>query len=507
MCSTRLRTEPCGLFHEPPLRLVVVLGREFTSSVVLSRLIQTFYEFIKLWGQTMTERSRMFLLISIMITVSLVVVSGTLTVLYRAALDEERERLVETAQSQARLIEAVARFDAVYSKDYPEGSVAATLSQIADSHQHYKGFGETGEFTLARREGDKIVFLLNHRHYDLDKPKPILFDSRLAEPMRRALSGQSGTVIGPDYRDEQVLAAYEPVKELNLGIVAKIDLAEIRVPFIKAGLLALGITFVVVLSGAALFLWISNPIIRRLEEHSADVARVNERLKQEIGERERAEEQIKASLKEKEVLLGEIHHRVKNNMQVIMSLLRLQAATVEDKKYSNLLKESQDRIQSMALIHEKLYRSENFARVDFDGYVKELARELFRSYGVDQSKIALKTEVVGVSLGLDNATPCALIINELVSNSLKYAFPEERKGEIEIAVHSTNGQDVELRVGDNGIGLPADLDFRNTESLGLHLVTILAENQLCGNIELNRTGGTTFHIQFKKTEDRVIGGQ
>ncbi len=223
----------------------------------------------------------------------------------------------------------------------------------------------------------------------------------------------------------------------------------------------------------------------------------------DITERKLAEEKIKASLKEKEVLLGEIHHRVKNNMQVIISLLRLQAASVKDKKYSDLLKESQNRIQSMALIHEKLYRSEDFARVDFDGYVKGLARELFRSYGVDQSKIALKTEVVGVLLGLDNAIPCALIMNELVSNSLKYAFPEERKGEIEIAIHSTNGQDVELRVGDNGIGLPADLDFRNTESLGLHLVTILAEDQLGGNIELDRTGGTEFHIRFKKTEDKV----
>jgi two-component sensor histidine kinase len=224
----------------------------------------------------------------------------------------------------------------------------------------------------------------------------------------------------------------------------------------------------------------------------------------DITERKLAEEQIKASLKEKEVLLREVHHRVKNNMQVIISLLRLQAASVKDKKFSDLLKESQDRIQSMALIHEKLYRSEDFARVDFDGYLRGLARELFRSYGIDRSKIALKTEFGGVSLGLDNAVPCALIINELISNSLKHAFPEEREGEIEIAFHSTKGEDVELRVGDNGIGLPRDLDFRNTESLGLNLVTILAENQLRGSIELDSTGGTKFLIRFKRTPDKVM---
>jgi hypothetical protein len=131
----------------------------------------------------MSERKRIFFLILIMITVSLVLVGTTIYVLYRTAFEEQRERLVETAQSQARLIEAVARFDAIYSRDYPEGSAAATLSQMTEAHQHYKGFGKTGEFTLARREGGNIAFLLSHRHYDLDNPKPLSFDSELAEPM------------------------------------------------------------------------------------------------------------------------------------------------------------------------------------------------------------------------------------------------------------------------------------------------------------------------------------
>ncbi len=146
----------------------------------------------------MNERNRLILLIFIMITVCLIVVGINTFTLYDTAFKEEQARLIETTQSQARLIEAVARFDSIYSKDYPDGSVSATLSQITDAHRHYKGFGKTGEFTLARREGNKIIFLLNHRHYDLDNPKPISFDSQLAEPMRRALKRESGTMVGLD---------------------------------------------------------------------------------------------------------------------------------------------------------------------------------------------------------------------------------------------------------------------------------------------------------------------
>ncbi len=214
----------------------------------------------------MRERNRVFLLIIIMIFISLIVVGIASYMLYSTAFDDEKTRLVETAQSQARLIEAVARFDSVYGRDYPEGAERATLSQIADAHANYKGFGHTGEFTLARRAEGEIVFLLKHRHYDLDYPKPVPFESELAEPMRLALSGMSGTVIGLDYRGEKVLAAYEPVGELNLGIVAKIDLAEIRAPFVRAGLIALGSTILAALFGAVLFFRITNPMIKHLAE-------------------------------------------------------------------------------------------------------------------------------------------------------------------------------------------------------------------------------------------------
>ena len=218
----------------------------------------------------------------------------------------------------------------------------------------------------------------------------------------------------------------------------------------------------------------------------------------DITERKQAEEQMKQNLKEKEILLSEIHHRVKNNMQVISSLLKLQSAKIEDKKYVEMFKESENRIKSMALIHEKLYQSGDFANVDFNGYVKSIANDLIRSYAVTPDKIKLNTKIEDVSLGLDNAIPCGLIVNELISNSLKYAFPKDRKGEIKITFRAINSHEIEFTVSDDGIGIPAEMDIRETESLGLQLVQLLAENQLDGKIELDRDGGTAFRIRFER---------
>jgi len=238
----------------------------------------------------MSDRTRFLLLIMIMSAICVSVTGISLWILYGTAIDEERERLTETAQSQARLIESIARFDGVYSKDYPLGPVEATISQIRDAHNNYKGFGETGEFTLAYREGDNIVFLLRHRHYDLDVLKPVNIDSKFAEPMKLALSGNSGTVIGLDYRGKEVLAAYEPVKSLDLGIVAKLDMDEIRAPFVRAAIIVFGVMLAFVLLGAALFLKISNPVIRRLEEYNKKLHESNQKLIEEIEARKLTEQ-------------------------------------------------------------------------------------------------------------------------------------------------------------------------------------------------------------------------
>jgi len=219
----------------------------------------------------MTPRNRVLLLILIMSSIVIVVESVTVYLLYHAAFEEEQAQLKETAKSQARLIEAVARFDKVYTREYERGSRQATLEQIRDAHARYRGFGRTGEFTLSQREGDQIVFLLNHRHYDLNNPKPVPWDSELAAPMRLALSGKSGTVVGLDYRGEMVLAAYEPVAVLDLGIVAKIDLAEIRAPFIKAALLSFLIAGVAIAGGAAFFIRVTDPLVERLRSTVAEL--------------------------------------------------------------------------------------------------------------------------------------------------------------------------------------------------------------------------------------------
>jgi len=207
-----------------------------------------------------------------MVAIVIVTEATTIGILYHAAIAEERSRLQETAKSQARLIEAVARFDKIYNSNYMPSARQATLNQIKDAHAKYSGFGKTGEFTLSTRKKDQIVFLLSHRHYDLDEPKPIPWESDLAEPMRRALSGESGTIIGLDYRGQTVLAAYEPVAELNLGIVAKIDLSEIKDPFIKATLLSVLSAVAVIILGAGLFLRITNPILRKLNEMVAQLS-------------------------------------------------------------------------------------------------------------------------------------------------------------------------------------------------------------------------------------------
>jgi len=247
-------------------------------------------------------------------------------------------------------------------------------------------------------------------------------------------------------------------------------------------------------------------------------ARLYQQAQQEIAERLRVEEQIKASLKEKEVLLKEIHHRVKNNLQVIFSLLSLQSERVQDPSALDLLRESRNRIRSMALIHEKLYRSRDLVQVDFGEYTRSLVAFLVRSYRAYASPVALQVQADDVSLSIDAAVPCGLIVNELVSNALKHAFPpgrsktldetattdesKEPTDQICVELRSDDHQRVTLTIADNGVGFPPDLDFRNAESLGLQLVNTLVQ-QLDGTIELiRRDKGTTFKVTFPASQDK-----
>jgi hypothetical protein len=219
----------------------------------------------------MSPRKRIILLILIMGVIVLGVEFIAFRMLYQTAFKEQAEDLQDIVVSQARLIEAVARFDSLYSKTYPAGVNEATLSQVTDAHKQYKGFGKTGEFALAKRQEDNIVFIFNQRHSNFQKPKPIPFNSRLAEPMRLALSGHSGTIVGLDYRGEKVLAAYEPVALLNWGIVAKVDMDEVRAPFIKAGLICVLFSIIAVIIGTVIFIKVTEPLIVKLHDTIAEL--------------------------------------------------------------------------------------------------------------------------------------------------------------------------------------------------------------------------------------------
>lgn len=211
-----------------------------------------------------------------------------------------------------------------------------------------------------------------------------------------------------------------------------------------------------------------------------------------------SEEKIRTSLNEKEVLLKEIHHRVKNNLQVISSLLNLQAGKIHDDRAAQVFRESQYRVRAMALVHERLYQSEDLARIDFAGYVQDMTSHLLRSYKGDSRGIHLVSTVEGVSLDVDAAIPCALIINELVSNSLKYAFPQGQQGTIKVSLRELD-RSIVMTISDDGIGLPEGTSFETSNSLGLQLVHSLTD-QLGGNVVCNSARGTQFEIRFPTPE-------
>lgn len=215
---------------------------------------------------------------------------------------------------------------------------------------------------------------------------------------------------------------------------------------------------------------------------------------EDITERKKAEEKIKASLKEKEVLLKEVNHRVKNNLQIITSLLSLQSGRLHDQRDLELFKEAQNRVKTMAMIHEMLYRSKDLSKINAADYVRSLTASLLKSYNTAPGTVGLTMEIEEISLDIDSIVPLGLIVNELVTNALKYAFPDKRKGEIKVALRKVD-QTVTLLVGDDGIGLPAGFDARKASGLGLELVESLTA-QLNGTLELDTARGTSFKISF-----------
>ena len=214
-----------------------------------------------------------------------------------------------------------------------------------------------------------------------------------------------------------------------------------------------------------------------------------------IVEIKEAEGKIKASLNEKELLLRELHHRVKNNLQIILSLINLQSNGIKDQQDLEIFRESQSRVKSLAIIHEKLYQSADFASINFEEYIQSLVSYLLSYYSTNNIIVDINVEK-DIILNMDTAVPCGLIINELVTNSIKFAFPGKKTGKIYIQLHYED-RSLILIIGDNGVGLPDGIDFENSQKLGLQLVKTLTD-QLEGKIQFNGENGTEFRIKFKE---------
>lgn len=238
-----------------------------------------------------------------------------------------------------------------------------------------------------------------------------------------------------------------------------------------------------------------------VQTRTAQLLAMNDDLQKEVASRKVAEEKAKISAGEKEILLKEVHHRVKNNLQIISSLLNLQVGLIEDQTAVGVIQDSQHRIRAMAMIHEKLYQSHDLANIEFADYINSLAVNLFYSYGVDRERVQLTVTADEISMVIDAAVPCGLIMNELISNALKHAFPHNRSGNVNIDLRKgpQSGLFV-FTVVDDGVGIPDEVNFAQPASLGLQLVHLLV-NQQKGCIELDRSHGTRYIMTIIETRE------
>lgn len=337
--------------------------------------------------------------------------------------------------------------------------------------------------------------------YALAKSGYAVSSERVTHPqqMREALAKHQWDVIIADYR----LPEFDAPSALALLHESGRD-----IPFIVvSGAMGEELAVAMMRAGAQDYLLKDNlarlaPAVER-EIRDARTRREREQVERALNESEERLLTQKAALERqtellhhRETMLREIHHRVKNNMQVMSSLLSLQSRVVSNPEASRLLEENQNRIQSMALLHEILYQSDDLAAVDFSKYIRRMVDHLFRSFGVNEQQISLITELDPIVLELDDALPCGLLINEVISNSLKHGFPQGRCGEVHIRLQCPAVASVILALSDNGVGLPAGLDWTTSRSLGLRLVRALAQ-QLRAGLEIRSQGGTEVKLVFQ----------
>jgi two-component sensor histidine kinase len=306
-----------------------------------------------------------------------------------------------------------------------------------------------------------------------------------AVEMRRALARTSWDLIIADYN----LSQFDAPSALSLLHESRCD-----IPFIVVSASVGEERAVAIMRAGAQDYLLKSDLGRLASAVEREIGDARTRHRQQMLDKAHGESEQRL-LQQRETMLREIHHRVKNNMQVMSSLLSLQLRTASNPETSKLLQENQNRIQSMALLHEILYQSEDLAVVDFPKYLRRMLDHLFGSYGVDGRQIRLHAELNPVGLELDDALPCGLLISEVISNSLKHGFPQGRKGEVRIVLRRQSETTIALVISDNGVGLPATLDWKTSRSLGLRLVRALAE-QLHANLEIRSQGGTEVTLVF-----------
>ena len=328
---------------------------------------------------------------------------------------------------------------------------------------------------------------------------------------------------------QKLSAGGEPIQDIGVRVLEDMD-AKVHIGFSRAYLLEsitrttnriIGIGAMILVFGICLSIILTSRMTSPIEAlvkgtkrvsggdfdfkidivKNDEIGTLTDSFNRMVTERKAAEDQIKASLKEKEVLMREIHHRVKNNLQVVSSMLNLQARITKDDTTIDVLSESRNRIEVMALIHSQLYESEKLSEINMKRFVNKLLSQLFLSYSVKDTKITQVVSVIDHPFPISIATPIGLIINELLSNILKHAFDKRNVGKIEVILSKPEIGRINLIVSDDGIGLPEGFDINATKSLGLRLVKILVEHQLQGTLEIISEEGTTFNMEFDIEDD------
>ncbi len=394
------------------------------------------------------RRQRLYL-VSILLAVSLVVAFLAIYLLYQTAFREEQARLVEAAQSQARLMEAVARFDAEYSHNFPGGTEAATLSQFIDAHKKFKGFGKSGELLLARKKGDKIEFLLSHRHSELTLPESLPLNSDRSPYLFRALNGESGTMVARDYKNIEVLAAYEPIKILNHALVAKINLDEIRAPFYRAGLLTLTLGIVVIGFGVFLFWRLTDPLVEEILDSREQMRNLYHKL-----EATREEEKAR--------IAREVHDELGQSLTALKIDLACLEQDIADKKLV-----ATETVSGMAHLVDATIESVQRISTELRPQILDVfgLGEAIRSHAEDHLKYGLTFDLseldTQMRLKEDLSTTLFRIFQEALTNILRHAEATH----VVVKLYQQENH-VVLEVGDNGRGLAPGKTL-DSHSLGL----------------------------------------